>query len=432
MALHAGYGERDVTPSLGDLIGFGKVEHIDGKIMAKAVYLFDETNKTAVVLAMADLEGFTRDVDIRIRTAMAAELGIPVSHVCLNASHNHTGPKAYAFIHRLFIRYKLPHVDLIWLHRVETALVAAAREAKANCRPIRVEASACRVKEVAANRTIVRKDGTVVTRHGLCTIQEDKAEPEGIIDPSVTVLRLTENTGRPVVTLFNYACHPTAIDAIGRLSSPDYAGYAAEIIERETAGPAFFLQGACGNVGTGKYSDGSIETSRKMGSRLASAVMTALDGAVACASAPLQFSSWEQTVELDAHLPTEQAAGKELARLAMNNDVWEMWRIGALIEVVHNMDAAKACRLFVIRCGDWSIAGLPAESFIQSALAIKSASPHPFTMVGAYYDCTLWYIPTWEAYRDNVYEAGGGWNYVAAGTSERLCRSVITKFNQIQ
>lgn len=430
MALYAGFGKRDITPSIGDLLGFGRVEQIDGTIAVKAVYLYDDTNHTAVVLAMADLEGFTRSVDKRIRQAVAAALGIRMDQVCLNASHTHTAPKPYAFIHQLFVPYRVPNVDPMWLGRVESELVEAAREAKASALPVQAEAGSRRVKEVAANRTIVRKDGTIVTRHGLCTVREDKDEAEGLIDPNVAVLRFKGENGQPVVTLFNYACHPTAIDAIGRLSSPDFAGYAAEIIEKETSGPAFFLQGACGNVGTGKYADGSIERSREMGARLATAVLAALDRAVACKPSPLILSTWNAPVELADNLPTERTARDELERAGLNRDIWEMWRIGALIEVLQAIDLAETCRLFTIECGDWCISGLPAESFIESAIAIKAASPHPFTMVGAYYDCTLWYIPTWEAYRDNVYEAGGGWSYVAPGTSEALSRSIIGSFHR--
>ncbi|MGH2368036.1 MAG: hypothetical protein ACRDI2_07545, partial [Chloroflexota bacterium] len=83
--------------------------------------------------------------------------------------------------------------------------------------------------------------------------------------------------------------------------------------------------------------------------------------------------------------------------------------------------------LFLLDGGEWALAGLPAESFVEFGLAIRAASPKPFTLVGAYYDCTLWYIPTWTAMRDGGFEAHGGWRYVAAGAGEQLTASVIAR-----
>ena len=52
------------------------------------------------------------------------------------------------------------------------------------------------------------------------------------------------------------ACHVTALRQRSEVIHPDFPHFALEVIERETGGPGFFLQGAAGNVGTGKYADG--------------------------------------------------------------------------------------------------------------------------------------------------------------------------------
>ena len=109
----------------------------------------------------------------------------------------------------------------------------------------------------------------------------------------------------------------------------------------------------------------------------------------------------------------------------------ELWRHAALLEVVSQREAVSRCELFLLHHGDWCLAGLPGESFVESQLAIRGASALPFTLVGGYYDTTLWYIPTWKAIREGGYESRGGWTYTAPGAAECLARSVITRIEAV-
>ena len=101
----------------------------------------------------------------------------------------------------------------------------------------------------------------------------------------------------------------------------------------------------------------------------------------------------------------------------------------AMLQVITNREAVRRCGLSLLRGGDWCLACLPAESFAEFGLAIRGSSPVPYTLVGGYYDCTLWYIPTWKSMRDGGFESQGGWRYVAAGAGEQLAASVIGRLN---
>lgn len=90
-------------------------------------------------------------------------------------------------------------------------------------------------------------------------------------------------------------------------------------------------------------------------------------------------------------------------------------------------ETARRCPLFVVGVGDWAIVGLPAESFIARGLAVRAASPAPFSLAAAYFDCTLWYIPTRKSMRDGGYESARGWRYTAAEAGEQIAGAVARR-----
>ncbi len=116
-----------------------------------------------------------------------------------------------------------------------------------------------RVYKVASNRRILGPDGKV--RAVRWTATKDpavRAEPEGTIDPIVSLVSLW-NGERPVAVLSYYATHPQSYYRTG-LPNPDFPGVARFL--RQMAVPEALhvhFDGAGGNIGAGKYNDGSPE-----------------------------------------------------------------------------------------------------------------------------------------------------------------------------
>src|SRR4029078_824309 len=67
-------------------------------------------------------------------------------------------------------------------------------------------------------------------------------------DDTLLVARATDDGGRVLATLVNYACHPTTLAWDNKLLSPDFVGAMREILEHAFAAPALFLQGAEGEI----------------------------------------------------------------------------------------------------------------------------------------------------------------------------------------
>ena len=102
--------------------------------------------------------------------------------------------------------------------------------------------------------------------------------PGGTADDTVIIGRMTsESTAETVLTLVNYACHPTTLAWENTLISPDYIGALRELIEQETGAPLLFIQGASGDVGPREGFVGDVAVADRHGRRLGYAVLSALE-----------------------------------------------------------------------------------------------------------------------------------------------------------
>lgn len=101
--------------------------------------------------------------------------------------------------------------------------------------------------------------------------------PEGPADDTVVVARVSNDAGQPLATIVNYACHPTTLAWQNSLISPDFPGAMREVIERATAVPCAFLQGASGDLGPREGFVGDTAVADRNGRQLGYAALAALE-----------------------------------------------------------------------------------------------------------------------------------------------------------
>ena len=125
------------------------------------------------------------------------------------------------------------------------------------------------VKQVASNRRILGADGRVRAERYTATKDPAlRAEPEGTIDPQVSLLSFWSGD-RPLAVLSYYACHPQSYYRTG-VPSPDFPGI-ARFIRGQAVPEALHVHfdGGGGNIGAGKYNDGAKENRMALAERLA-------------------------------------------------------------------------------------------------------------------------------------------------------------------
>ena len=332
----AGFGWVNVTPPAGiyhRMWGAALHDRATGvhrPLTATALYLAPLGGGGPHVVLGLDHCLLDRDEFGRMRAAIGAAAGVPPERVLVTMSHTHGS----AWLSRS--RSHLPGGDLIgpYLDAMAGKCAEAAAAAKAAATPATLVYGPTRCS-LAAHRDYWDE----AARQFVCGFN-----PDGPADDTVLVATAVADDGRTLGTVVNYACHPTTLAWQNTLVSPDYVGAMREVVERETAAPCLFLQGASGDLGPRDGYVGDPAVADRNGRRLGFAVLSGLEalppsgtrfryaGPVVSgatlgtwehvpltpdeAAALARFDAREVVVELPYRpdLPTEAATRAELAR----------------------------------------------------------------------------------------------------------------------
>ena len=189
-------------------------EKIETDLYVKALVLEDREGHRAV-LVTSDLIGFTAAVAEPICQRIQAKTGLKREQILLNASHIHTGPalsldpkptdgRAPGDVQRT-VEYTRQLLDKV----VEVVVKAAAQR-----EPARLSWGTG-VAHFVMNRRQFTPTGVVLG-----------ANPRGLADRSVPILRIDAPDGKPRAILFGAAVHNTTLRAQHNFVCGDYAGYA--------------------------------------------------------------------------------------------------------------------------------------------------------------------------------------------------------------
>jgi hypothetical protein len=101
--------------------------------------------------------------------------------------------------------------------------------------------------------------------------------PEKAADNTVLVARITDESGKTIVTLVNYGCHPTTLAWDNTLISPDYPGALRETVEEATGAPCVFVLSPCGETGPKEGFVGDVDVADRNGRQVGYAALSALE-----------------------------------------------------------------------------------------------------------------------------------------------------------
>ena len=300
--LRAGFAAVRITPPPGTpLSGFGDrdfgpdgAKGVHDDLYARALYLAQE--KTEVLIMGFDILFFSRDESDRFKGAIGGRLGLAPSHILLNTSHTHTGPKVGNW-------YYTP-ADPLYLNELEKRIVEAAVEAKKHA-----VAAALRAGE---NRTSVPLSRRLLDGQGTLQFAPN---PAGAKYDFLPLALFEARDGSPVCLLFSVSCHPSTIKGDERADqvSADFPGAASSELDSLLGKPcALFLQGAGGDakasvIGQGlkEWRAGTWEDLAEVGRTIASE----FEAARAAGLKELPPALWAGLVEMD--LPLGPAPGRE-------------------------------------------------------------------------------------------------------------------------
>ena len=403
----------DATPPVGSHMAYHPVKRLEEMTLrCRGIALLGKDKP--IVLCAVDWIGIANEGHDAFRDALAAAAGTTRERVTVHTLHQHDAPGCDFTAERIIRELGIPdygrfegafHREVI--QRAATALKTSLDAAQ----PVtHIGHGAAEVKGVASNRRILGDDGKVrATRYTTTRDPALRAEPDGVIDPQVTLVSFW-NGERPLAVLSYYACHPQSYYGTG-VPSPDFPGIARFI--RGQALPDTLhvhFNGAGGNIGAGKYNDGNKENRLLLANRLANGMKQAYESTEkhSLTADDVQWQVVPVRLPPAAHLD----AAKLIAGLKSEPAKGYIAKADQLAWL-QRCQAGHEIEISCLKLGDARLLHLPGELFVEYQLAAKAMRPEWKVSLAAYGDYGPGYIGTAEAYPQGGYETSAGASNVA-------------------
>jgi hypothetical protein len=394
----------DATPPLGSAMAYQPAKRLDElTLRCRGIVLLGADQP--IVLCAVDWIGIANEGHEAFRRALADAAGTVPGRVAVHTLHQHDAPgcdfTAEKIIKELgvtgYTRFEGDFHRLV-IQRAAEAIRAGLPQAQ----PVtHVGYGEAVVKEVASQRRIAGPEGRIrASRTSSTKDPAIRAEPEGVIDPVVSLLSFW-NGERPVAMLSSYACHPMSYYLRG-IPSPDFPGIARFIRGQDVnAALHVHFNGAGGNVTAGKYNDGAEPNRMILATRLVDGMrqaqaqtkkqsLTASD--IGWASVPVNLPLGPHLNEAD--LTAKLRAAQPRGYISFADQ----------LAYVRRAKAGHAIDITCLRVGDTRMLHLPGELFVEYQLAAKAMRPDLHVMMAAYGDYGPGYIGTARAYQEGGYE----------------------------
>lgn len=391
--LAAGTARVEITPPVGFPMGGygarqGPSTGIHDPLFATVLLL--KTDGVSVAIVSCDLRSFPSE---RI-VSLARERKL-ADHVLIAVTHNHSGPMTWE-------DKSWPSPERSWFAETEDKILGAIEEASRKLFPARIAAGFGEIY-LGHNRRKVAADGKV-------TMFWRNAEraPTSPIDPTVGVIRVDDETGKPRAVLVNYACHAVVLGPDNRQISADYPGYLRHRIEQALPGTlCLFTQGGAGDINPyhdkQPVAENGFGEAEKMGNALA-----------------------DEALKIAARLKPAANSSAKLQAVAEIKEFRDRWDATKTV---------KAGLTTLLLNNSIAIATMPGEAFVDLQIALRDKSEIEYTFLFGYtYSAGgewVGYVPTLKAATEGGY--GAGYNTrIEVGAGEAIIdRHIVNLFTML-
>lgn len=394
----------DATPPIGNRMAYDTVTNTwDLGLRARGVVLLGAGSP--VVLCAVDWLGIANEGHDAFRSTLAAAAGTTADRVAVHTLHQHDAPDCDFSAERILDEAGLSRLnfDGTFAREVLRRLEEAVRRSLAGATPVtHVGTGSAPVYQVASNRRIFGPDGKVrAVRYTATPDAALRAEPEGTIDPELTTVSLW-NSNRPVAILTYYATHPQSYYRTG-IPNPDFPGIAR--FQRQLEVPealSVHFNGAGGNLGAGKYNDGSPTNRWVLAGRLADAMRRAWEKTrrEPLTAREVQWQVVRVQLPPSAHLKEDEL----MAELRGRSGAFLTQGGASRLAWLRRCHAGRPVEVSCLTLGPAKLLHLPGELFVEYQLAAKALRPDRVVAMAAYGDYAPWYIGTTRAYQEGGYE----------------------------
>ena len=414
----------DATPPIGSMMAYDPVTNKwDLNLRARGVVLLGAGQP--IVLCAVDWIGIANESHDAFRGGLARAAGTIPERVTVHVLHQHDAPDSDFSAEQILKKAGMPtrQYESSFQRQVLNELERAVQTALPRAQTVTdLGLGEAQVTQVASNRRIMGPDGKVrAVRYTATPDPALRAEPEGTIDPIISLVSFW-NGEQPIAVLSYYATHPQSYYRTG-IPNPDFPGVARFL--RQLAVPAALhvhFNGAGGNIGAGKYNDGSPGNRRVLAERLADGMRRAWEatqrepltpGVVSWAVEPVALPVAKDLDEAQFQTQLKERDQRLLTGGGASRLAWLRRRAAG-----HRIDVT------CLRLGRARILHLPGELFVEYQLAAKAMRPDLFVAMAAYGDYGPWYIGTAVAYDQGGYETTPPASNVGPGAETELLGAI--------
>lgn len=426
--LQAGMARAVITPPVGtQLSGYGgrtspSIGILD-ELYANALVLDDGTNRVA--LTVCDLIGLRIEIVNDIRDIIFEQTGIAHDNIMITCIHNHCGPNLKAA--------QQSYVETL-KYNIAGAVTAACNSLK----PARVGVNSAECR-IGANR---RNPDSPSGPYALYNW------PEGVIDPTVMVMRIEDADSAVMGVLTNYACHPVVLGPRELLISKDYPEPALHVLRKAFGDDivAIFLQGCCGNINPNWTWDKPhvspppkrmypmdleprLAEMRRLGRVLGGTSLKALEEITEFMDEAV-IKAVRKDVKLPVRKDIPKGFLKRIEEIKETDESLGTTDYTSGLRAVAQGKKSIVSEVQVIAVGPYLIVGLPSEVFVEYQIQIRQRAGTACTFVSELANDTCSYIPTPEAYDEGGYEPGA--SYLIPGAGRILVDTALELVKQLQ
>ena len=434
----AGVAVREITPkrkclTCGYPIPADRSAEICHDPLLCSAFYFENDGQRALFFCN-DIINMTKDRCNELRMLVEKHTGISRKNVAVSCTHTHSGPVTGGDIWANF--EQLHELEPENNDRMRDLMLEAAKEAVANAFEAKVGWGV----------------GICGKEHG---VGGNRHDPNGLCDPSVSVLAIKDMTDQLRGCMVNYSLHPTVLHAGNYFYSADFPGYIRETLQEENPFLVFgFQMGSAGDQSSRFFRDGqSFDEAKRIGSAIGEVAKETISQMKFVSDAVVKCSSVYITPPLK-EFPTHAEAVETLAKaqkiyddLVASNAPYKQTRAaqsvleGSIfmegftaslekgdVDEILNRQLPLECH--AMRIGNCCITSTPAENFVAVSLELKERSPFEVTMLSATTNgATTGYIPTDEAYDRFCYEAQA--STFAKGAAKCLTEGLLEAANNV-
>jgi hypothetical protein len=388
-----GAAKINITPDYPiRLSGYGarakESEGVDQCIFAKALAIGSNKEGPAVVLMVENVAvpAYLRD---EVAARLAKKAKVRNERVALCCTHIHTGPMLTDACADLF-GADIPADHQQRIDRYTRELTD-------------------KLEQVALAALKARRPATLSRGQTKAGFAWNRRPQPGPVDQDLPVLVARDKSGKIIALWASYACHCTTMaDTPNRLCG-DWAGFAAEYLERDHPGAIALVTLGCGADADPKPRTG-LEFAKQNGAAISSAVHDLLQGSLTPLQEKLECRTKPIALRFDT-LPTRE----EWTKRAESQNHWIAYHAKKNLARLDRGEKLPTELPYLVQTWNFgselALVFLPGEVVVDYSLRLKREFDASRLWVNAYANDVPCYIPSRRIWREGGYEGGDAMIY---------------------